>query len=239
MRGTEAILFLHPVAMDHRAAHWLDLPALLAPDLPGHGPRGVPRPGMRLEDVADEVAGWIREPVHVIGALYGGTVALHLALDHPELVASLVLADADAGSDHNARAERAARIASGDRLVEYTLSRWFTAESLAQRPLPEPIAYAKHCLETIDPQSHAAAWQAMAAHDVHSRLPEITAPTTVLTGSRDAVHTPAAQEAMRDAIPDARLVTIDAGHMSVLENPAAFSQAVRDHLHWVSTKEKP
>ncbi len=73
----------------------------------------------------------------------------------------------------------------------------------------------------------------MAAHDVKARLGEITAPTTVLSGEQDQVHPTHAQQAMAQAIPNARLVSIQATHMSVLDAPEVFSDAVLDHLEWV------
>jgi pimeloyl-ACP methyl ester carboxylesterase len=73
----------------------------------------------------------------------------------------------------------------------------------------------------------------MALHDVTARLSEITAATTVLSGTKDSVHPPTAQQAMCAAIPNSRLATIDTAHMSLLENPADFSQAIRAHLDWV------
>jgi len=47
-----------------------------------------------LADLAAEVAGYIAglgEPVHVLGTSLGGAVALHVALDHPENLLSIVL----------------------------------------------------------------------------------------------------------------------------------------------------
>ncbi|MDR2564649.1 MAG: alpha/beta hydrolase [Bifidobacteriaceae bacterium] len=232
--GAEAeVLFLHPVAMDHRSADWLTLPPAIIPDLPGHGGRAAPRPGLTLDDIADEAAGWVRRPVHVIGALWGGTVALHLALNHPGLVKSLFLAGSDPGAQQSARTERARQIEAGDRMVQQTLERWFGAEAL-QAPPSAPIAYARRCLETTPLDSLAAAWRTMASHDVTTRLGEITAPTTVLAGAYDAVHSVADQVAFCESLPHSRLIQIPAHHMSLLDNPAAFSAAFRQHLAWAS-----
>jgi pimeloyl-ACP methyl ester carboxylesterase len=44
-----------------------------------------------MADLASEVASIIDEPVHVLGTSLGGAVALHLALDHPEKLQSIVL----------------------------------------------------------------------------------------------------------------------------------------------------
>ncbi len=58
-------------------------------------------------------------------------------------------------------------------------------------------------------------------------LREISIPTIVLVGERDALTPPADSEAMAAAIPGARLVTIPgAGHLAPMERPKAVAQAL-------------
>jgi len=70
---------------------------LLAPDLPGHGRSQGFRHWPRIEDFAVAVSAMLREthaePAHVVGLSLGGAVALQLAVDSPEQVASLVIAN--------------------------------------------------------------------------------------------------------------------------------------------------
>ncbi|MFE1268050.1 alpha/beta fold hydrolase [Streptomyces sp. NPDC058758] len=59
-------------------------------------------------------------------------------------------------------------------------------------------------------------------------LPAITAPTLVLAGGPSS-HIPQEQPAgLAEAIPDARLVTVEAGHLVHEARPAAFLAAVRE-----------
>ncbi|MFJ8129108.1 alpha/beta hydrolase [Streptomyces hydrogenans] len=59
-------------------------------------------------------------------------------------------------------------------------------------------------------------------------LPAITAPTLVLAGG-PASHVPQDQLAgLAEAVPDARLVTIEAGHLVHESRPAAFLAAIRE-----------
>ena len=53
-------------------------------------------------------------------------------------------------------------------------------------------------------------------------------PTLVIAGTRDEATTPAMSEAIAAAIPGARLVTIDAAHLSVVEQPSAFAALLTD-----------
>ena len=65
--------------------------------------------------------------------------------------------------------------------------------------------------------------------DLRPLLGSITAPTLVITGSEDFIAGPAAQEF--DALPDARRVVITgSGHMTFVEAPEQFRDAVRSFL---------
>jgi len=62
-------------------------------------------------------------------------------------------------------------------------------------------------------------------------LASITVPTLIITGADDNLIPPKESELMRDAIPGARLVIIPgAAHLSNIDQPAAFNQAVREFL---------
>jgi 3-oxoadipate enol-lactonase len=230
------VLFLHPIAVGRHSATWLQLPPHVAPDFPGHGPRAIPHAGLSLDEIADEIAGWVHTPMHVIGALMGGTVGLHLALRHPELVRSLIVADTSARADHDGMLRRSEIVAAGDRQLEWTLDRWFGEATMALDPLPEPVAYARAALSTIPLESLAASWRAMSDHDVVADLERITMPTTVIAGRYDVVNDLEKQEELAHALPQARLAVIEAQHMAPLDNPAEFSRAIADHIAWAEER---
>jgi 3-oxoadipate enol-lactonase len=229
------LLFLHPVGLDRECVAWLDLPPVRAVTFPGHGERRRARPGLTLADVADEIAGHHTGPLDVIGASLGGMVAMHLALDHPDRVRSLVLACTTPRGDAqvmNARADDTEARGSADMLTD-TMTRWFTAEALERDPDAPPIAFARERLLAMDAGALADTWRAIAGHDVFDRLGEIGVPVTCIAGRRD-LSTPL--PVMRDLaarLPDARLVELDAPHMAFLERPREFAAAVREHLAWV------
>ncbi|WP_162606289.1 alpha/beta fold hydrolase [Jiangella asiatica] len=226
------VLLLHSAGLDGRSARYLDLPAtVLGPTLPGHGRRGRPRPDLSLADMVDEVAGWLPEPAHVVGLSMGGMVAQQLALAHPDLVRSLVLACTTAGTPTQVLLDRAAATEADPRAetIRTTMRRWFTAAALSGEPA-EPVAYARSCLETIDTTALAAVWRALAGHDVTDRLAEITVPTTCVAGRYDVSTPPDVVAALAAGLPDARLVQVDGPHLAMLEEPAAFRATVMEHL---------
>jgi 3-oxoadipate enol-lactonase len=67
--------------------------------------------------------------------------------------------------------------------------------------------------------------------DATGLLPSIQVPVLVLVGEHDTLTPPDVARAMADRLPDARLHVIpDAGHISSMENPAAFSSALHHFL---------
>jgi 3-oxoadipate enol-lactonase len=67
--------------------------------------------------------------------------------------------------------------------------------------------------------------------DARPGLVHISFPTLVVVGEQDAITPPDKARELVGGIPNARLVTIaEAGHLSNLENPAAFTKAVREFL---------
>jgi len=69
------------------------------------------------------------------------------------------------------------------------------------------------------------------AGDFREILPNVKVPTLLIWGDDDKRSPLSCGEAMREAIPGARLVVIpNAGHVSNMEQPEAFNVAVREFL---------
>jgi proline iminopeptidase len=67
--------------------------------------------------------------------------------------------------------------------------------------------------------------------DLRSRLPNITAPVLVITGDEDFICGTQCATEISAAIPGARQVIVgDSGHMTYVEQPAAFHNEVADFL---------
>jgi 3-oxoadipate enol-lactonase len=119
------------------------------------------------------------------------------------------------------------------------LERWFSPGWLADESAHPQLIYARECLLRMNPSAFADAWRAMADHDVADQLGRIKAPVTCLAGSEDAASPVSARAAMREMLPNSRLVVLPGPHMIQLENPDAFSEAIRDHLAWVAAQLQP
>jgi 3-oxoadipate enol-lactonase len=225
-----SLILLHPVGLDGRAGQWLTVPTFLAPDLPGHGVNSA-LTIRSLDEIADFVASGMTEPADVIGALLGGAVGMHLALRHPQLVRSLVLAGTDSRLDAQRLTLRADAVLDGSFGPDDVLTGWF-GDNLDDPRLKPQLDYTRERLHSILPQNYSAAWRALAAHDVDARLDELTMPVTVIAASGDNVHGSDSQSALARRLRRARVAPIDAHHMSILDAPDAFSSAVNEHLSW-------
>lgn len=189
-----------------------------------------------MEDLADDAAALIAreaggEPVHFVGLSMGGMTAQALALKYPELLKTVVIANSSAHYPDVApwrarveavRAQGVAAIAPG------AVSRWLTPEFVGT---PEGAACAKmlrDTLERTDAAGYIASCEAVAAIDFRESNRRISVPTLVIAGLRDEATPPAMSEAMVAAIPNARLATIDAAHLSAVERPVEFTQLLID-----------
>ena len=234
------LVLVHGAAQDSRA--WrpqLDALAdeftVVAWDEPGAG-RSSDVPGdFALADYAACLATLIDAlalaAVHVAGLSWGGTVVLELYRRHPELVATLLLIDTYAGWKGSLPKEEVrARLAGVREMLEAppeafdpTLPGLF-----ANGPPAEFVPLLEQIDASVRPHSLGTQLAVMAETDQRDLLPHIAVPTLLLWGEHDARSTLAVARQFDRAIPGAELVVLpDAGHVSNLEQPEAFNDAVR------------
>jgi 2-succinyl-6-hydroxy-2,4-cyclohexadiene-1-carboxylate synthase len=207
----------------------------IAPDLPGHGTMALRAPVTLGATLAYLRALTREQPFALAGYSMGGRIALHAALDHPELVTRLSLVSASPGlASEDERAERreadealAASIVDGG--IEAFAREW-AAMSLFDGMPAEAAAAAAAERTKQRPEGLAAALRGLgtgALPSLWERLGELRMPVTVVVGERDDKFR-AIGERMVRAIPRARLVVVPgAGHAVHLEAPAAVAGALR------------
>lgn len=242
LQGAEAgtpVVMAHALGLD--LGMWDALAAELAPRHPvlrydhrGQGGSAAVRAPFGLDDLVADAARVVREwgrgPVVFIGLSMGGFVAQGLALRHPELVRALVLANTAATQSAEGRAalaERARGVRAGGMapLLDATMARWITPAGHAR--LPGVLAGLRATLARADAEGYALTCEALAGLDWLTRLGGLRCPTLVISGERDTGTTPAMGQQIADAVPGAHHVVLaDAAHLSVLEQPRAFADAV-------------
>jgi pimeloyl-ACP methyl ester carboxylesterase len=170
------------------------------------------------------------------GLSMGGYAAFAFVRKYPQRLAGLILADTRPGADTpeaKANRENVARIA----MTEGT-------EAIANLQIPKLISdytrqnepqvetFVRQLINEATPQGIAAASRGMALRsDSTDLLSKISVPALVIVGEQDALTPPNVAQAYARQIPNAQYVTIPyAGHLSNLEQQAAFLQAVRGFL---------
>jgi 3-oxoadipate enol-lactonase len=207
-------------------------------DIRGHGESETTPGPYTLEQLADDVYALLGtlgiERTHFVGLSMGGMIAQHLALAHPEALSSLVLCDTAPRMPPEGRLmwdERINETEEGGMEPSVTSAplRWFTAPFLERHP--EVVERVQAMIATTDARGFINCARAIQEMDLLDRLPEIRVPTLVIVGDQDPGSPVFVAEAIRKRIPGAKLVVLEpASHLSNLEQPEAFNQALSDFL---------
>ena len=199
-------------------------------DQRGLGRSDKPDTEYSMADYADDAAALIERVAggrcHDVGTSFGGMVALNLAVRRPDLIDRLVLLVTSPGGSHASYAlPELAQLDPDDafpirmRLLD---QRW---DPDADEPIPglgpiyDVVAAQHHAVLPADAQ--AGLDRQLAArdrHDVVAALPEIAADTLIVAGRHDGLAPLANSELLRDAMPNARLVVFDGGHLVMYQD---------------------
>lgn len=206
-------------------------------DVRGHGSSDKPRGRYRVEDFTSDAAAVLGEagagPAHIVGLSMGGMIAMQLALDAPDLVRSLVLAN----TGPEVRGENAAeRLGIWQRrILTRLLSMERFATLLAERLFPEPDQEAMQAnfrrrWSANDPRAYRESYLALLRWSVASRLPQIRQPTLVVHSEFDYTSLERKRR-WAERIPQARIATIAGGRHAVsMDKAADFNRVVLEFL---------
>ncbi len=184
--------------------------------------------GSTLEDMADDYARVIRDelgaPIDVVGMSTGGSIALVLAVRHPELVRRLVLYSAACTlGDEGRRFQRRLAPLAREGRWSSVFAELFAFTALPPRGVGRRLARPLVPLVTAvmgmavrrpaDPTDFVVTIEAEDAFDYRSRLGEVRAPTLVIGGAKDPYYSAELFRQTAAGIPAAKLVLYpDAGH---------------------------
>ncbi len=207
-------------------------------DTRGHGGTDAPEGPYSLDMLADDARALLLAlgigRTHFVGLSMGGMLGQNLALRHPEMFLSLSLCDTSAKMPPGAVANWDARIGVArdkgmDALVDGTVERWFTAPFRDANPhIVDPV---REMIRTTPVVGFAGCCDALKTLDLIDRISAIDLPTLIIVGAQDQGTPVAASEAMNGQIAGSELVVLDdAAHLSNLEQPDAFSAALRGFI---------
>jgi len=227
---------------------------VLALDLPGYGLSGKDDVPGTMSFFAETVAGFLDErgieEATVVGVSMGGQVALTLPLTAPERVRRLALvspAGIEPFSPKEAAALKDATTAEGIVNTSDEQVRKNTALNFASwRDEYEWLIEQRHALSEREDfeayaEANARSVAGMLESDERDRFDEISVPALVLFGAGDRLipnqylhgdmTTADVAERAESVLPNATVRLVDdAGHLLMLERPAAFREALRSFL---------
>jgi pimeloyl-ACP methyl ester carboxylesterase len=238
--GTPVVLthdgLLHRESWDAQIERFATLFRAVRWDRRGYGRTARPaEPYSSVADLAAVVRSTSDGPAALVGSSFGGYFSLQCALDHPELVAALVLVGPVITglplSQHFLT--RAGRLPAPDTAAEAQIAYWSetdpwyaAASSTTARARVRELLTA--CPQNLRPPLEL---ERPAEQPALPRLGEIAVPTLIVTGEHDIPDVHAHSGAIEAGIPGARRVVLaGSGHVPHLEVPDAFNQVVVDFL---------
>jgi pimeloyl-ACP methyl ester carboxylesterase len=200
--------------------------------------------GYTLDDMANDYALMIEQefagPVDIIGISTGGSVALHFAALHPELVHRLVLHSSAHALNEQAKQLQldVARFASQGRWMKawktliatmYPQSGW---ASYLSKPLVALAAFLLSLNHPKDSTDLVVTVESEDKHDFRDHLQKISCTTLVAGGEDDFFYSPDLFRETAEGIPNARLCLY--AHMA---HPAGGKQFKQDVLGFLQEKD--
>ncbi len=177
------------------------------------------------------------------GLSMGGYAAFALVRRHPDRVRALVLADTRTAPD--SVEQRRARSTQADAvrregpaaIVDGFLQK--AVGDTTRRERPQVVAAVREMILAAPARGIVDALAGLASRaDSGPTLREIEVPALVVCGAEDALTPPADAEAIHRGVPGSTLAVLPrAGHLSALEDPAAFNAALVTFLATLPRQE--
>jgi 3-oxoadipate enol-lactonase len=168
---------------------------------------------------------------HVCGLSLGGITALSLALRAPERVRSLVMANTGAriGSvefwDTRMALARERGMAA---VADITIPNWFTERFRTHEP--DTVRPFRHDIESTPVEGYLGCCAAMREEDLRESLTAVRCPVLAIAGAVDRSTPPELLQFVHARIPGSRLVTLEAAHISNVEQAQAFNDVLAAFL---------
>jgi 3-oxoadipate enol-lactonase len=187
---------------------------------------------MLTADVVALMDGLSIKRAHFAGISMGGMTALFLAQRHPDRFDRIAACDCGPASTPVSAQQWSERIDIAaqkgmEGLVDVTVNRWFPPEFVATKaPVLDKV---RGMIRSTPMKGFAGCARALSDYDLRPGLPGIKLPVLCVVGTKDA--TVAGMEQISGSVPGSKLVKLEgAGHLSNLEQPQAFADALRDFL---------
>lgn len=204
-------------------------------DTRGHGRSDQPPGEYSMADLGRDVLAIMDaeriDTAHICGISLGGLTAMWLGVHAPERLSGLVLANTAArvGSVESWTERIALVRADGmEALAARAMQLWFS--SVFRERDPGTVERFREMLAGCPVDGYIGCCAALRDADFREAIAQIRCPTLVIAGTHDQATTLEAAEFLRAQVPGAQLVTVDAAHLSNVEQSERFNEAVLAHL---------
>jgi len=211
-------------------------------DKRGHGGSGLSAGPYTIAQLADDAVGLLDalgiQKVHFMGLSIGGMIGQQLGARYPERILSLSLCNTASEMPPRSLWEERFDIARTQGiagLVDGTIKRWFTAPFIERAP--QEIEKVRQMILGTNVEGYIGCGSAVRDMAQSTMLLKIKAPTLVLSGRHDPACTVDQGTVLNRLIDGSRMVIIeDAAHLSNIEQPVQFNQAVREFMDSVDDR---
>lgn len=244
----EALVLIHAFPTDERL--WEPQRAGLSQkfrvitlDLWGFGKSSsVDGKAVTMTEYADEVK-QLLDRLHIHKAIIGGEsmggyIALAYLEKYPDSVSGLILSDTQSIAD--SEEAKAKREATAVEVLEHGTAKLisgFMPKALSPQAPEQMRKFLQTILESQSTTAVASALRGMALRSDTSKLLSTSQlPILIITGDQDTLISPQQSEAMHHLAKNSKLVTLaNAAHLSNLEQPAQWNEAVIDMFYKLKT----
>jgi 3-oxoadipate enol-lactonase len=204
-------------------------------DQRGHGRSAAPEGPYSIERLARDVIAILDalevKQTHFCGLSMGGMTGMWLARYAPDRFDKLVLSNTAPKSQTpdtwNLRIRTV--LAKGIGAVADTvLGIWFTKEY--RERTPQTVARMREMMVANDAKGYCGCCSAIRDMDQRWFISDIKLPTLIVAGKQDNATPLSASEFMASRITGSKLVSLDAGHISNVEQTAGFTAALEKFL---------
>jgi len=169
--------------------------------------------------------------IYWCGLSMGGMDGQWLGANAPDRVEKLVLANTNFYyADKTPWADRIKTVRENGlkHIVGMNMERWFTKGFIERAP--DQIARMTNMFLASNLDGYIGCVEAVRDMDFRETNPKIATPTLVIVGRHDPATPPAAGEEIARTVKNGKVVALDAAHISNVEQPKAFTEAVLNFL---------
>jgi len=236
--GTGGDLRVKPGLLEGPLANYYHV---LTYDQRGLGQTEKPEGPYRMADYSDDAAELLttlgHDKVDVVGVSFGGMVAQHLAIRHPQRINKLVLCCTSPGGDMPSYPfhELPNDMAPVERMLELMSTSDTRRDKAWQDANPDAInqmiAYTEKTAiadHTTTKYRRGARWQLEARmnHDTNQQLPNLDLPTLITAGRYDGIAPPENQERLKRLIKGATINWYEGGHLFLFQDKTAWPDII-------------